>query len=340
MLERRRRRPLAVLFALVLVGCSRPVDPTSLRLGYFANVTHAPALTGVESGRFQRALGSVRIETRTFNAGPAALGALLGGAVDVVYVGPSPALAAFVRSRGQALRVIAGATSGGALFVVRPESHIASPEDLHGKRLATPQLGNTQDIALRTYLAEHGLSPTERGGDVRVTPLANPDILAQFRLGHLDGAWVPEPWATRLVQEAGARVFIDERDLWPGGRFATTVLVARTEYLERAGPNVARFLAAHVDEVAWLNAHPAEGRVLAGRAIREILGRPIPDRVLAAAWTHVEFTTDPLRDSLIRQAHAAQALGFLPHGDLAGLVEPAPLQRALAFLPNGARVIR
>ena len=208
---------MAVVTVALPGACSRPVDPARLRVGYFPNVTHAPALTGVESGRFAQALAPVRLEPTTFTAGPSAMGALLGGAIDVAYLGPNPALAGYLRSRGEAVRVVSGVASGGALFVVRPDAGIRRPEDLRGKRLATPQLGNTQDVALRSFLAAHALVPREHGGDVTVLPLSNPDILAQFQLGHLDGAWVPEPWASRLVIEAGGKVFLDERDLWPGG---------------------------------------------------------------------------------------------------------------------------
>jgi NitT/TauT family transport system substrate-binding protein len=319
---RRALFALVTLFALVALcaACSRPVDPAVLRLGYFATLTHAPALTGVESGRFARALSPVRLETRTFNAGPAAMEALLGGAIDVAYVGPSPALSAFLRSRGRALRVIAGAASGGALFVVRPAAGIRTAADLHHRRLATPQLGNTQDVALRTYLAAHGLSPEEQGGDVQVIPLSNADILTQFRLGHLDGAWVPEPWASRLQLEAGGVVFHDERDLWPARRFATTVVVARTEYLHHAPGNVACFLRAHAAEVAHLRAHPDDARTTANAALGRLLGRPLSPSVLTSAWSRIDFTTDPLPDTLTRSARAAQSLGFLPPGSLGGLV--------------------
>jgi NitT/TauT family transport system substrate-binding protein len=226
-----RRAFCAIAGLAAATACDRTPDGSVLRLGYLTNVTHAPALTGIESGRFAAALRPVRLEPHSFNAGPAAMEALLAEALDVAYLGPSPAVAGFLRSRGQAACVVAGATSGGASFVVRAAAGIHGPGDLHHKRIATPQLGNTQDIALRTYLRENGLAPTERGGDVQVTPLGNPDIMGQFQLGHLDGAWVPEPWATRLQIEAGGVLLFDERDRWTGRRFATTVVVARRAFL-------------------------------------------------------------------------------------------------------------
>jgi NitT/TauT family transport system substrate-binding protein len=314
---------LVLLLVLPTVACRSRENPAVLRLGYFPNVTHAVALSGVESGRFARALAPVRLETRVFNAGPAAIEALLAGAIDATYVGPSPVFPAWLRTRGTALRVIAGAASGGALFVVRPGANIHGPEDLHGKRLASPQLGNTQDVALRSYLAAHGLTTAEHGGDVTVTPLANPDILSQFRMGHLDGAWVPEPWGSRLVAEAGGVVLLDERDLWPGRAFATTLLVVRQDYQRAAPDNVARLLRAHAAEVAHLREDPADGKAVTNRALARLAGRPLPDALMDAAWSRVDFTTDPLEPTLRRGAQQAHALGFLPGEDVTGLVDRA-----------------
>jgi NitT/TauT family transport system substrate-binding protein len=316
-------------------GCRQPVDARVLRLGYFPNVTHAPALAGVESGRFARALGATRLETRVFNAGPAAMEALLSGALDAAYVGPSPVLNAWVASRGRGVRVVAGAASGGALFVVRPAANIHRPEDLRGRRLATPQLGNTQDVALRRYLNDHGLNTTDRGGAVTVTPLENPEILTRFRLGQLDGAWVPEPWGSRLVAEAGATVFVDERDLWPGRAFATTLLVVRQDYARAAPDNIQRLLRAHVAEIEFLRRDPVAGRAVVHRALARVLGRPLPAPLLESAWARVDFTTDPLEDTLRRNARSAAALGFLRSDDIHGLVDTAPLRSAGAVVAEG-----
>ena len=327
--SRARIALLAVL--LVCVGCRRAsTDRHTLRLGYFPNLTHAVALNGVESGRFASGLGGVRLETRVFNAGPAAMEALLSGALDMVYVGPSPALNAWSATRGRGIRVIAGAASGGTLFVVRPAANIHAPADLHGKRIGTPQLGNTQDVALRTYLREHGLDSTERGGDVNVVPIANSEILAQFRLGHLDGAWVPEPWASRLIAEAGAEVFLDERDLWPGRRFPITLLVARSQYLQDAPDNVVRFLRAHLAEIERTRANPAEAMSTANRALARLQGRPLPDAILAAAWPRIEFTSDVIEPAFARNAQSARILGFLRSDDITGLVDTVALTRARA----------
>ncbi|MBL8976754.1 MAG: ABC transporter substrate-binding protein, partial [Myxococcales bacterium] len=210
----RRRLSAALLAALVVAACGGGSSEPSLRLGYFPNITHAAALVGVSDGIFARQLGAIKLETFTFNAGPAAIEALLSGSLDASYVGPNPAINAFVKSRGEAVRIIAGATSGGAFLVVRPE--ISSAADLRGQAVASPQLGGTQDVALRSWLATQGLkTDTSGGGDVSVVPQENAQTLERFRDGKLAGAWVPEPWASRLVLEGGGKVLVDERDLWP-----------------------------------------------------------------------------------------------------------------------------
>ena len=206
-------------------------EPVTLRLGYFPNISHATVLVGVEQGLFEEALGNnVTFETTTFNAGPEAIEALFADALDASYIGPNPAINAYAQSDGEAIRIVSGATSGGAFLVVR--DGIDAPEDLAGTVLASPQLANTQDVALRAWLKEEGYETDESGGgDVSIRPQANADTLAAFQAGDIDGAWEPEPWATRLVQEGGGHVLVDERDLWPDGAYVTTHLIVRTEFL-------------------------------------------------------------------------------------------------------------
>src|SRR5881227_4083500 len=205
---------LFLLFAVALVGCgsqsSSNNGPVTLNLGYFPNLTHAVALVGVERGTFKSALGSnVKLETKTFNAGPALIEALFAGDIDIGYVGPNPAINGYVKSHGEALHIIAGAASGGALFVVRPGANIKTAADLAGKKIATPQLGGTQDVSLRFYLQQHGLKPADKGGTVQIVPTDNPNILTLFKQARIDGAWVPEPWATRLIVEGKGQLFVD-----------------------------------------------------------------------------------------------------------------------------------
>ncbi len=185
-------------------------------------------------------------------AGPAEIEALFANEIDLGYVGPSPAINGYVKSHGQALRIIAGAASGGAEFIVRPGANIKSPSDLSGKKLATPQLGGTQDVSLRYYLQQHGLHPADKGGTVQIVPTDNPNILTLFKQGKIDGAWVPEPWATRLIVEGKGQLFVDERSLWPNGKFVTTEVIVRKAFLDQHPDVVNTFLKAHVDTIQYI----------------------------------------------------------------------------------------
>ncbi len=302
-----------------------------LRLGYFPNVTHATAIVGIEKGYFADALGdTATLEPTMFAAGPSAIEALFSGAIDATYIGPNPTVNGYVQSGGEAVRVISGAASGGAFLVVR--DGIDAAADLRGTTLATPQLGNTQDVALRYWLAQQGLtSDLNGGGDVSVAPQQNSQILDAFAAGAIDGAWVPEPYATRLVG-AGAHVLVDERDLWPGGMFVTTDLIVNPTYLAAHPDVVRRLLEGQVDTNEWLNAHPTEAQVVVGDAIAELSGKPLPDGVIATAWSHITFTDDPVASSLIAGAQHAAAVGALEGGmpDLSGLYDLTLLNEVLA----------
>jgi NitT/TauT family transport system substrate-binding protein len=293
----------------------------TLRLGYFPNITHATALVGVESGLFDEALGSgVTFELSTFNAGGAAAEALLNGAIDATYIGPNPAINAFAQSQGAAIRIIAGATSGGTYLVVKPE--IASVVDLRGRKLATPQLGNTQDVALRTWLADNGLSTNKQGGgDVSILPQENAQTLETFTTGHVDGAWVPEPWATRLVQEGGGKVLLDEKSLWPDGKYVTTHLIVRTDYLD-AHPDIIRaLLGGHMAANDLVNNDPAKAQELTNQGIEKITGKTIAENVMTTAWPNLTFTVDPIASSLKGSAEHATTVGLLDPVDLIGIYD-------------------
>ena len=333
------RRLPAVALALVLLatacggdsspGAGAGDSPTKLRLGYFPNVTHATALVGVESGIFKTALGPNSLEVKTFNAGPAAVEALFSGALDATYIGPNPAINAYAQSGGEAIRIISGATSGGASLVARPT--INSAADLKGKKLATPQRGGTQDVALRQWLKSNNLkADLEGGGEVSVTPQENAQTLETFRAGQIDGAWVPEPWATRLVQEGGGKVLVDERSLWPEGRFVTTHLVVRTKFLKQHPDAVRRLIEGQVQANELVNANPAEGQRLANQAIATITGRGIAPAVLEASWKNLEFTNDPIAPSLVVSADHATEVGILEKVNLKGIYDLSVLNQVLA----------
>jgi NitT/TauT family transport system substrate-binding protein len=285
---------------------------TVVRVGYFPNITHSQALVGKATGKFDAALApTAKVDWKEFNAGPSVIEALFAGALDLAYVGPNPATAGYMRSRGAALRVVAGATSGGASLVVRPGAGIKDANDFHGKRIATPQLGNTQDVAFRVWLHAHGLAPREKGGDVQVIPIANPDQLTLFLKGEIDGAWAPEPWASRLVHEAGGRVFLDERDLWPNHQFVAAVVIARTEFLQQHPDLVKKFIATHVELTNWINKNPDEAKRILNEEIRRETSKALPADVLNDALSRLEVTYDPLRSAFLHAAQQAYDLGFL-----------------------------
>jgi NitT/TauT family transport system substrate-binding protein len=329
-----RLAPVLALAAVLaapagLTACRRDGAGRPLRVGYFPNVTHAQALVGLADGTFSRALGG-RIEARAFNAGPAAMEALLAGDLDVSWVGPGPAVTAYLRSRGEGLRVVAGATSGGAVLVVRGAT---GPRDLAGKKVASPQLGNTQDVALRTWLRANGLS--DRGGPdgVEVVPVSNADILSLFARGQLEGAWVPEPWGARLLAEAKGRILVDERDLWEGGRFPTALVVASARALATRRSEVVALLRAHAELTRRWQRDPEGFARAANGAFARLAGKGLPDVVLQDAFSRLAPTLDPLPRQLAEGARHARALGFTPPGDVSGLVDGAALAEAAGGRP-------
>ena len=306
-----------------------------LKIGYFPNINHAQAVIGLGNGDFQKALGnSITVQPFLFNAGPSAIEALIAKRVDVTYVGPNPAINGYVVSDGKDLRIISGAASGGAVFVIRSDSGIKSPKDFAGKKFASPQLGNTQDIALRKYLLDNGYKTTDNGGNVTVTPVANADILALFLKKQLDGAWVPEPWGARLVNEANGRIFLDERSLWPDGRFVTANIIARTDYVKSNPETINKLLELHINETIWINYHKDQAIQAFNTGLRKLTGKTIPEDELRQAWSRIEFTYDPIKQSLLKLANDAYDLGFLAKGkkqqpDLSGIYDLTLLNNIL-----------
>ena len=303
---------------LTCVSCaSQPPAPSArapitIRVGYFPNITHAQAMIGIADGTFQRALGdNATIDPKVFNAGPSAIEAMFAGQLDLSYIGPNPAINGYVKSKGVALRIIAGATSGGAVLVVRGDSGIKSAADFRGKKIASPQLGNTQDVALRAWLTKQGFKLTEQGGDTQVIPTANPDILTLFQKKEIDAAWVPEPWGARLVRETGARIYLDERDLWDNGQFTTACIIVSTAFLKDHPDLVRLWLSAHIELTQRINADPAAAKKKLNSEIERLTGQALNAAVLDEAWSRQVVTYDPVSASLYGSADAAFKLGFL-----------------------------
>jgi NitT/TauT family transport system substrate-binding protein len=327
----------AIPWLTLCLGVCLPVwgqrTANTIRVGAFPNLTHSQAMVGRANGFFDRALGpGVKIEWKTFNAGPAAMEALFAGAIDMTYIGPNPAIQGYVRSNGEAVRIIAGATSGGASLVVRSDSGIQKPEDFHGRKVASPQQGNTQDVALRAWLLAHGMKSIDKGGDVQVIPMANPDQMTLFLKKELDAAWAPEPWATRLIREGNGRRFLDERDLWPQGRFITCHLVVSTKFLADNPELVKKWLRAHVELTEWINGHQPEAKKILNLEVRAETGKAVPPTELDEAFARFEVTYDPLRSSLMTAAKSSFDAGFLGRQmpDLSGLYDLTLLNQVLA----------
>jgi NitT/TauT family transport system substrate-binding protein len=312
-----------------------PTLADELKLCYFGNLTHAPALVGVKQGILARKLGTTTLSPETFTAGPAAIEALNAGAIDAAYIGPNPAINSFVKSRGESVSVIAGAAAGGAQLVVKPE--ITSATDLRGKTLASPQLGGTQDVALRAWLSSQGYKTNVDGsGDVAINPTDNAQTLKLFQDGKLDGAWLPEPWASRLVLTAGAKVLVDEKDLWDGslsgkaGEFPTTILIVNKKFAAEHPDTVKSLLRGHAEAVAWLNSAPAAEKAdVINSALQESAGAALSADVLDRSLQNVIFTVDPLAGTYPKLLQDGADAGTTKEADITGLFDLRALNEVI-----------
>jgi NitT/TauT family transport system substrate-binding protein len=302
----------------------------TLRLGYFPNVTHAAAVLGVANGTFQSALGDTKLETSTFNAGPAAIEALLSGAIDATFIGPNPAINSFVKSNGDSIRIVAGATDNGAALVVSPD--INSAADLKGKTVATPQLGGTQDVALRKWLLDNGLKVQTTGGDdVDIVNQENSQTLDLFKSGEIAGAWLPEPWASRLALEANGKVLVDEKTLWPDEKFQTTILISSRQFLEDHPDTIKALIGGEITEIKAIEADPAGSQTALNKALGDLTGKPLQDATITAAFANIEPTWDPLAGTLNTIAENGVAAGTLTEvPDLKGIYDLRQLNAVLA----------
>jgi len=331
-----RAVPLLLVAGLVAAGCGGSTKTSSsrgsnaagsLRLGYFANVTHAAAVVGVAQGYFQKELGPTHLSTQIFKDGPTEVTALLSGSLDAAFVGPNPAINAYVKG-DHGVRLIAGATLGGAALVVKKS--ITSAAQLKGKTIATPQLGNTQDVALRTWLNANGHHVTVTGGDVNIAPTDNATSLQLFQQGRIDGAWVPEPWVSRLVQQGGGHILVNEASLWPQGKFATTELIVTTSYLAKHADAVKALVHGELDAIDFVNSDQAAAEQVVNSELNRLTGKALPAAVIAASFKDITVTADPAADTLQADADHAYAVGTLPKkADLQGLVDLTLLNQLL-----------
>jgi NitT/TauT family transport system substrate-binding protein len=324
---------LALLFPLAQ-GCDKDKNATpstaanqEVRLGYFANVTHAQAVLGVSGGSFEKAIAPAKLSTKVFNAGPSLIEALFAGEIDIGYVGPGPALNAHAKSRGEKVRIIAGSAANGVLIVARKDSGINSLADLAGKRIATPQLGNTQDISARHYL-----STELRQKDLNnILPIANSEQAALMTRGEIDAAWAPEPWGSRLIVEGNARLLAEEKDLWPGKQFSLTLVVTTPEFLAKHPDLVEKMLTVHVRLTRWLNSAPQTWATPLDQALKQLTGKSLPPGLVASSMNYVRFTEEPLDQTLTTMNQWAYDLKLINSPTIApGLVDTTILRKVQA----------
>ncbi|WP_426570028.1 ABC transporter substrate-binding protein [Streptomyces canus] len=300
-----------------------------VRIGYFPNLTHATALVGVQKGLFQKELGGTTIKSATFNAGPSEIEALNSGSIDIGWIGPSPAINGYTKAAGKNLRIISGSASGGVKLVVNPDK-IKSEDDVKGKKIATPQLGNTQDVAFLNWIAEKGwkVDAESGSGDVSVVRTDNKVTPDAYKSGSIDGAWVPEPTASKLVAE-GAKVLLDEADLWPDKKFVITNVIVSQKFLKEHPDVVEAVLRGSVRTNEWINAHPEEAKAAANAALKKESGKALPAEVIDPAWKSITFLDDPLAATLDTEAEHAVKAGLLEEPELKGIYDLAPLNKVL-----------
>ncbi|MFB5636214.1 MAG: ABC transporter substrate-binding protein [Nitrosopumilus sp.] len=306
----------------VALNSSNASDENKLRIAYFPNIGHAIAIVGMEKGFFETSLGNTtQIETRVFDSGPQAIESLFANSIDLAYVGPGPAINGFLNSENHNVKILAGAASGGASFIVHPLSEINSASDFAGKKIAAPQIGNTQDVSLRYYLSENGLKPAEKGGSVVIYNIPNPDIYTLFVKGDIDGAWVAEPWATILETELNGKRLFHEEELWPNQEFASVLLIANTNFVEKNPTIITNFLDSHHETANWINQNPTETRIIFNNFLTSHLGQSLSDDVVDTALSNLQITDDPLLDSVYSFAEKADSLGYLGRNgyDLSGI---------------------
>jgi len=296
----------------VVLDSSKQTSENTIRVAFFPNIGHAIPIVGMEKGIFEDNFGnSTAIERKLFDSGPQVIETLFAKSIDLAYVGPGPAINGFLKSENHDVVILSGAATGGASFIVHPDSQINSVDDFEGKRIAAPQIGNSQDVSLRNYLSENGLKPYQKGGTVIVLNIPNPDIYTLFTKGDIDAAWIPEPWATILVQELNGKRLFYEEELWPENKFATVLLIGRQEYVAANPEIVATWLESHQQTANWINEHPQETRIIFNQFMQNTMGQTLSDSVVDEALGNLVITTDSANDSIYTFAQRADSLGYL-----------------------------
>ena len=303
---------VAIAMVVALNGGQEQSNQDKIRVAFFPSISHAAPIVGIENGIFESSIGQeIKIETKLFDSGPQVIESIFANSIDVAYVGPGPVINGFLKSNGNDIKILAGAASGGASFIIHPDSGLDSIENFDGKRIASPQISNSQDVSLRHYLASNNLQPVEKGGTVSVLNISNPDIYTLFAKGEIDGAWVPEPWATMLVEELdGVRLF-NEENLWPNEEFTSVLLIARTDYLEKNPELVKNWLKSHEETIAWINANPDKSKSIFEGFLKKHMGKSLPTKIIDESFSNLTITSDPIKSSVLIFAERADSLGYL-----------------------------
>ena len=303
---------VAIAITIISFSDSDQINQDKIRVAFFPSIGHIIPIVGLEEKIFEKGIGEEKqIETKLFDSGPQVIESIFSGSIDVAYVGPGPIINGFLKSDGKDIKILSGAASGGASFIIQPNSGLESLENFDGKRIASPQISNSQDVSLRHYLESHGFKSVEKGGTVFVLNISNPDIYTLFAKGDIDGAWVPEPWATILVQELdGIRLFNEEK-LWPNEEFASVLLIVRTEYLENNPETIQKWVESHEKTVTWINANPDKSKSLFSSFLIDYMGKSLPTKIIDESFSNITITSDPIKNSVIIFAERADSLGYL-----------------------------
>ena len=306
---------IVVIGIIAFVGFTQSsvnYSENNIRVAFFPSVVHAVPIIGMETQTFANNLNTdLDIQVKIFDSGPQVIESIFSNSIDIAYVGPGPVINGFLKSDGNDLKILAGAASGGASFVIQKNSGLDLIENYSGKRIAAPQISNTQDVSLRHYLAENDLITAEKGGDVFVLNIANPDIYTLFAKGDIDGAWVPEPWATMLVEELGGVRLFDENEFWPENQFSSVLLIGRSDYIEKNPEIIKKWINANEKTAQWINNHPDESKKLYNEFLNSYMGRTLPQNIVEKSFSNIIITSEPLENSVYTFAERADALGYL-----------------------------
>jgi|TARA_B100000029_G_scaffold156392_1_gene151669 NitT/TauT family transport system substrate-binding protein len=301
-----------IVLGVIMMSYTSENPTDKIRVAFFPSISHAVPIVGIENDIFKENLTDKKmIEVKIFDSGPQVIESLFSNSIDLAYVGPGPIVNGFLKSNGNDLKILAGAANGGASFIIQKDSGLDSIENFQGKRIASPQISNTQDVSLRHYLSTHDLKPVEKGGTVFVINISNPDIYTLFAKGDIDGAWVPEPWATILVEELGGIRLFNESQFWPEKQFSSVLLIGRTNFIEQNPEIVEKWILSNEKTAQWINSNPDKTKMIYNEFMKGYMGKTFPKKVVDESFSNIEITSKPVKESVITFAERADSLGYL-----------------------------